>query len=133
MNSARRMRRKLSLPEQLLWRLLRLLRGELRFRRQHPIGPYVADFYCAAAKLVIEIDGAAHDYRQAEDVRRDEYMRSLGLRVFRVAAAEVLADPSVVADGLVSLCEEALGPSTTQPCGRAVPLPIASQRGGSNS
>ena len=117
MNSARRMRRQLSLPEQMLWRLLRLLRGELRVRRQHPIGPYVADFYCPSAKLVIEIDGASHDCHQAEDARRDEYMRSLGLRVLRVTAAEVLADPSAVADGLVSLCEEVAGPSTTQPCG----------------
>ena len=117
MNSARRMRRQLSLPEQMLWRLLRLLRGELRVRRQHPIGPYVADFYCPAAKLVVEIDGASHDYRQTEDIRRDEFMKSLGLRVLRVTAAEVLADPSGVADGLVRLCGEAVGPSTTQPCG----------------
>jgi len=117
MNSARRMRRRLSLPEQLLWRLVRLSRGELRFRRQHPIGPYVADFYCPSAKLVIEIDGATHDYREAQDMRRDEYMESLGLRVLRVAAAEVLADPSAVADGLVRICQEAVGPSTTQPRG----------------
>ena len=111
------MRRQLSLPEQLLWRMLRLSRGELRFRRQHPIGPYVADFYCPAAKLVIEIDGATHDYRNADDIRRDEYMKSLGLGVMRIAAAEVLADPSAVADGLLRICHETAGPSTTQPGG----------------
>ena len=117
MNAARRLRRQLSLPEQLLWRLLRPSRGHLRFRRQHPIGPYVADFYCPAAKLVIEIDGATHDCRQAADSRRDDYLRSLGLSVMRVAASEVLADPASVADGLVRLCTEAAGPSTTQPDG----------------
>jgi very-short-patch-repair endonuclease len=56
MNAARRLRRRLSLPEMLLWRLLRVTRRELRFRK-HPIGPFVADFYCPAAKTVIEIDG----------------------------------------------------------------------------
>jgi very-short-patch-repair endonuclease len=117
MNAARRLRRQFSLPEMLLWRLLRITRRELRFRKQHPIGPFVADFYCAAAKVVIEIDGAAHDRRQSEDGRRDAYMRALGLSVIRIAAADVLADPEGVADGIYRLCEEAAGPSTTQPGG----------------
>jgi very-short-patch-repair endonuclease len=117
MASARRLRRELSLPEMLLWRLLRLKRRELRFRRQHPIGPYIADFYCPAAKTVIEVDGAMHDWRQDADVGRDAYMESLGLRVIRVAAADVLADPDAVADGIYRLCEAAAGPSTTQPVG----------------
>ena len=68
MNSARRFRRNLSLPEQLLWRLLKQMRGYLRFRRQHPIGPYVADFYCPKARLVIEIDGGAKNTRTALDI-----------------------------------------------------------------
>ena len=117
MASARRLRRKLSLPEILLWRLLRLNRRELRFRKQHAIGPYVADFYCPAAKMVIEIDGAVHNERQGPDGRRDAYLTSLGLTVIRVPAAEVLADPVGVADGLYRLCEGAAGPSTTQPGG----------------
>lgn len=117
MTSARRLRRELSLPEMLLWRLLRLKRRELRFRRQHAIGPYIADFYCPAAKMVIEIDGATHDWRQDVDGRRDAYMGSLGLTVFRIAAADVLADPEAVADGIYRLCEAAVGPSTTQPGG----------------
>jgi very-short-patch-repair endonuclease len=117
MGSARRLRRQLSLPEMLLWRLLRLKRRELRFRRQHPIGPYVADFYCAAAKTVIEVDGATHDWRQDADGRRDAYMESLGLKIIRVAAADVLADPEEVADGIYRLCEASVGPSTPQPGG----------------
>jgi len=117
MSSARRLRRQLSLPEMLLWRLLRLSRRELRFRKQYPVGPFVADFYCPAAKIVIEIDGAVHNERQDVDGRRDAYLRSLGLTVIRVPAAEVLADPEGVADGLYRLCESVAGPSTTQPDG----------------
>jgi very-short-patch-repair endonuclease len=68
--SAREFRRKLSLPEKLLW--VRIRRNELNFRRQHPIGEYVLDFYCSAAKLAIEVDGAAHDFgnRPERDERR---------------------------------------------------------------
>ena len=117
MSSARRLRRQLSLPEMLLWRLLRLSRRELRFRKQHAIGPFVADFYCPAAKLVIEIDGAIHNERQDADQRRDAYMTSLGLHVIRIPAADILADPEAVADGIHRLCEAAAGPSTTQPDG----------------
>lgn len=117
MASARRLRRQLSLPEMLLWRLLRLNRRELRFRRQHAIGPYVADFYCPSAKMIIEIDGEVHNERQDADGRRDAYMASLGLTVVRVSAVEVLADPEGVADGLYRLCESTAGPSTTQPGG----------------
>jgi very-short-patch-repair endonuclease len=117
MASARRLRRQLSLPEMLLWRLLRLSRRELRFRKQHAIGPFVADFYCPAAKLVIEIDGAMHIERQDADARRDEYMSSLGLMVIRIPAADVLADPEAVADGIYRLCAAEAGPSTTQPGG----------------
>ena len=115
MASARRLRRQLSLPEMLLWRLLRISRRELRFRKQHPIGPFVADFYCPAAKLVIEIDGATHDERGNFDARRDTYMISLGLKVVRIPAADVLADPEAVADGIYRMCDAAAGPSTTQP------------------
>jgi len=117
MASARRLRRELSLPEMLLWRLLRVGRRELRVRKQHPIGPYVADFYCPAAKMVIEIDAASHDQRQEADVSRDVYMASLGLKVIRIAAADVLANPEDVADGVYRLCAGVAGPSTTQPGG----------------
>jgi len=101
----------------LLWQLLRLNRRELRFRKQHPIGPFVADFYCPAAKTVIEIDGATHDRRQDYDVARDAYMASIGLRVIRIPAADVLADPDAVASGVYQMCEAVRGPSTTQPSG----------------
>jgi very-short-patch-repair endonuclease len=117
MTAARHLRRQLSLPEMLLWRRLRVARRAVRFRKQHPIGPFVADFYCPAAKIVIEIDGATHDCRQDADARRDAYMSGLGLSIIRIPAADVLADPEAVADGIYRLCEAAAGPSTTQPRG----------------
>ena len=87
----------------LLWRVLRLSRRELRFRKQHAIGPYVADFYCPAAKVVIEVDGAAHEHRHERDVARDAFMVSLGLKVVRIPAPDVLADPEAVAAMLADL------------------------------
>ena len=124
MASARRLRRQLSLPEMLLWRRLRLVRRELRFRKQHPIGPFVADFYCPSAKLVIEIDGAMHNHRADADYRRDQYMESLGLRVLRVPAADVLADPEGVADGLCRMCEAVHGPPPLSLTAERSPSPL---------
>lgn len=72
--NARRLRRDLSLPETLLW--VRLRRTKVRFRRQHSVGPYILDFYCAAIKLAIEVDGAAHNLgtRPQRDEGRTEWL-----------------------------------------------------------
>ena len=108
MRNSKQQRRNMTPPEVRLWALLRRSPGGVSFRRQHPIGPYVTDFYCAAAKLVIEIEGQIHDFTVERDGRRDEYMRGLGLGILRISASEVMADAHSVADGLVRLC----GPST---------------------
>ena len=110
MRNARQQRRAMTPPEVKLWALLRRSPNGIRFRRQHSIGPYVADFYCPAAKLVIELDGQIHDFTTERDAARDAYIRSLGLQVLRIAASNVMTDAVSVADGLVRLC----GPSTTQ-------------------
>ena len=110
MNIARRQRRATSPPEIKLWALLRRSPNGVRFRRQHPIGPYVADFYCPSAKLVVEIDGLIHDYTVERDFCRDEYLRGLGLSIVRIPASEVMRDATSVADRIIRLC----GPSTTQ-------------------
>ena len=106
--NARRLRRALSLPEKLLW--VRLRSAEVRFRRQHPIGAYVLDFYCPAAKLAIEVDGAAHDFgnRPQRDDVRTAWLNGEGIQVLRIPAKEVLADPDAVADALLRLCAEPL-------------------------
>ena len=100
----------MSPPEALLWTRLRALRGEgPTFRRQHPIGPYVADFYCSAARLVIEVDGGDHTADRAieHDRRRDAYLMGLGYRVIRFPAADVMGDVNEVVQGIV---EAALAP-----------------------
>jgi very-short-patch-repair endonuclease len=83
--------------EKRLWNLLRDRRfGGLKFRRQHPIGPYTADFYCARAMLVVELDGAIHQTARERDVVRDAYMRGLGIRVCRNDGGMLYRDPGLV-------------------------------------
>jgi very-short-patch-repair endonuclease len=103
--NARKFRRELSLPEKLLW--VRIRRNELNFRRQHPIGEYVLDFYCPAAKLAIEVDGAAHDFgdRPDRDNRRAAWLKGEGIEVVRIPAKDVLRDPDEVANAIVGMCK----------------------------
>ncbi|RAK62500.1 endonuclease domain-containing protein [Phenylobacterium kunshanense] len=102
---ARRLRKNMSLPEVMLWRCLRG-RGDGKpvFRRQHPLGPYVLDFYCAAASLCVEIDGGGHGFgdRPGQDARRDAYLRNLGIETLRLNASEVIAHTQSIADGVVA-------------------------------
>ena len=98
---ARRLRRDATVPEQIVWGMLRGGRlAGLKFRRQHPIGPFVVDFYCHHIGLVVEVDGMSHDERAEEDRRRTEYLQQQGLRVFRVTNDDVLEDPEAVARGI---------------------------------
>ena len=105
---ARRLRRELSLPERLLW--VRLKGSEAHFRKQHPIGPYVLDFYCPRVKLAIEVDGFAHDTgdRPGRDEARTAWLAAEGIEMLRIPASEVLADPNGVADALLRLCTSPL-------------------------
>jgi len=82
---ARKLRAEQTELERSVWARLRHHRHDgHHWRRQHPIGPYFADFYCARAGLVLEIDGASHRDSYEHDQARDAYMASLGLRVLRV-------------------------------------------------
>jgi len=72
----------------------------LKFRRQQAIGPFVVDFYCAAASLVVEIDGLTHVGRGAQDDHRTEYLQRRGLRVVRSTNDEVLGDVDAVAEDI---------------------------------
>jgi len=104
---ARQLRQQMSLPEVLLWNLLRKATDGVVFRRQHPVGLFVVDFYCARAKVCIEIDGQAHDMgdRSERDMERDHALRALGLDVLRIPAADVLKSPADIAEALVRYCK----------------------------
>ena len=79
-----------STPEQALWVAIRSGQLGTPFRRQYPIGGFVADFAAPQAKLVVEVDGRGHEHRRAADARRDRKLARLGYRVLRLEAQLVL-------------------------------------------
>ncbi|MFN4186018.1 MAG: endonuclease domain-containing protein [Hyphomonas sp.] len=91
---ARELRRKLTLPEVILWTALRGERLGARFRRQHPIGPYILDFYCETLKLALEVDGSSHDHpdQARHDMRRTQWLNLRGISVLRIPARDVLGN-----------------------------------------
>ena len=103
---AREQRKAMSLPEVLLWREFQQ-QADVKFRRQHSIAPYFLDFYCAKAKICIEVDGIAHDMgdRPVRDGERDALLRAKGIETVRVLATDVLNDPQAVAESLVRYCK----------------------------
>jgi very-short-patch-repair endonuclease len=90
---AKELRGQMPLAEKRLWKHLRAKQmNGLRFRRQEPVGNYIADFYCAAVKLVIELDGDSHSERAEADALRDEVLRSEGYTVLRFHNAQIFND-----------------------------------------
>ncbi len=88
---ARSMRHEPTQAEALLWERLRGKRlGGWKFRRQHPIGRFIVDFYCVELGVVIEVDGPVHDRRVHEDFARQEYLKQRGIRFLRVTNHTVL-------------------------------------------
>jgi very-short-patch-repair endonuclease len=104
---ARRLRRRLTNAETILWSELRRSTTGLRFRRQHPIGPYIADFACICARLIIEVDGATHSSEAecAHDARRDAYLKARGWQVIRVSNDDVYRS---LEDTLNYVCNSAI-------------------------
>jgi very-short-patch-repair endonuclease len=95
LNARRReLRQNETLQEKLLWWHLRANRIEFKFKRQHSIGGYIADFYCAEKKLVIELDGKIHNSNDAQeyDRIRDGFLKEFGCKVIRFSNSEVDAD-----------------------------------------
>ena len=87
--------------EGLLWQYVRrrALAG-YRFRRQYPIGPYIADFVCMSERLIVELDGTQHGETIAKDKARDAYLQRQGFRVLRFWNHDVFKDCSAVAEGI---------------------------------
>jgi len=105
---ARALRKQMTRAEDILWAQLRGSRlNGAKFRRQVPIDRYVADFYCHAAKLVVELDGRQHEWFSDCDAGRTEILERLGIRVIRFTNAEVCDDIDAV---LARICAELLLP-----------------------
>jgi very-short-patch-repair endonuclease len=104
LSAAKVLRKQLTDAERKLWRSLRNRRFlEFKFRRQHPIGPFIADFCCVSRKLIIEVDGGQHMQKQEYDKIRSQWLKSMGYRVIRFWNHEVLAKH---ADVLDMVCQE---------------------------
>ncbi len=120
---ARVLRRSLTLPEIILWGQLRKKRQDkAKFRRQHPFGPYVLDFYCDQARLAVEVDGWVHDMgdNPARDARRDAWLAVQGIATLRILATDVLNNlDGVLHDINVAVLEgvERTNPSKSSPLG----------------
>ena len=89
--------------EGLLWSLLRGKQlGNMKFRRQHPIGPFFADFACVSQRLAVELDGGYHDLVQDKDLQRQQYLTLQGWKVVRYTNEEVLRDVESVLIAIAS-------------------------------
>ena len=109
---ARRLRRTMSPTEAILWNVLRVRPEGLQFRRQHPLDPFILDFYCRAARLAIEVDGNAHDCDEqaARDHRRDRWLAERGIATLRLRAADVHRNLDGVLIHILQRCAERTPP-----------------------
>jgi len=107
---ARELRRNQTLFEAKLWAMLRDNRIGPAFRRQHPVGPFILDFYCPDLKLGIEVDGAQHFEQQAYDARRTRYLNAKGIHVIRFTNGDVLKGMEAVSE-IIAREIEALTPT----------------------
>ena len=108
---ARELRRRQTEAEVRLWSRVRNRQlGDLKFRRQVPRGPFVADFLCDEAMLIVEVDGSQHDDRLSRDVRRTTYLESLGYVVMRVRNYDLLQNTDRVLDHICSSATAPKGP-----------------------
>jgi len=106
---ARELRKKQTPAEEILWQLLRNRQfADLKFRRQHQIGDYICDFYCAEQRLIVELDGPVHQRskQQLHDHKRDAYLRSIGNKILRFSNDQVGDDPEAVLNAIL----EAISP-----------------------
>ena len=103
---AKELRQRMTPAEKALWQRLRAkqLNG-LKFRRQHPLGPFIADFYCAAYRLVVEIDGGIHETQAERDQARTEQFEAYGYRVIRFNNAQVEQDIETVLAEIAAACK----------------------------
>jgi very-short-patch-repair endonuclease len=105
LNRAKPLRRPMTPQELGLWlRVKNRQLGGFKFRRQHPVGPYILDFYCAEVRLAVEIDGQMHwsPEQERHDARRDAYLRGMGIETLRLST-ESLKQPGTAADRVLEV------------------------------
>jgi very-short-patch-repair endonuclease len=128
---ARKLRAEMTPPEIALWQALRTRPGDHKFRRQHPAGIYVLDFFCTKARLAIEVDGKAHDSPSviAKDMARSRFLRQNGIATTRIPAKLVLEDIEAVVRRLVDICDERMKTMDRSPLHQpaAGPPPLAGE------
>ncbi len=114
LSRARSLRREMTRAEELLWKQIRRKQiAGVRFRRQHPVGRFIADFYCHEARLIIEVDGGYHlDRDQAEyDKGRTHELSEMGIMVIRFTNEEVESNIKSVMDSIKKTLAERLNAS----------------------
>ena len=113
------LRRSATEAELGLWYHLRAGRlNGLKFRRQHPIPPYVVDFYCAAKKLVVELDDSQHD--EVVDQARTRFLEAQGMKVLRYWDNDVLQQTDAVLEAILSAAENRTLTPTPLPAGEGL-------------
>lgn len=106
---ARALRKAPTPAEARLWEALRNRKlGGFKFRRQHPIGRAIADFYCAEVRLVVEVDGGVHNVQREYDEARTEMLQSRGYTVIRFTNREVLENLDAVTAKILKACKRLL-------------------------
>lgn len=107
---ARNLRHEATEAEQRLWYRLRNRQVEqLKFRRQHPVGPFIADLLCDEATLIVEVDGGQHAERREEDKRRTDWLEARGYRLLRFWNNEVLVNTEAVLEEIRRVALERSG------------------------
>ena len=102
---ARELRKQMTPAEKMLWEHLRSRKSSgFKFRRQHPIGPTIADFYCAECQLVVEVDGGIHITQQDYDRQREQALAERGLHVLRLKNEDVLSNIDTALALIVAAC-----------------------------
>lgn len=106
-SNSRRLRKNMTDAELALWQQLRLRQVHgLKFRRQYPIGPYIADFACLSIKLIIEVDGSQHADQKNADIQRDQNLHKAGFKVLRFWDTEVLQETESVMEFIWAVAQE---------------------------
>ena len=105
---AKDVRKRITDAEKILWSHLKSRIMGFKFRRQHPIGGYVADFYCHKVKLVVEVDGLIHrePHTKENDKLRDQDLTKLGCHIFRVSNEEIYSNIEMVLEKLETKVDE---------------------------